>query len=142
MTPIAYLTSFRTANLHDPVNGRYCLEAVKITLSAKVKLFELPDSVLYNPYGGGLAPIYPQKLAANFLFRGATPVAVQTMYQTVVDQLAYTSLLYGKDANDDTVNVSAILERIVRTDNWAKAPSNVIKFQLTFQPLTNDWTVL
>ncbi len=134
---IANISTFRSIALHDTANGRYALGVVTISHVAKVKLFELPDSVLYNPYGGGQAPTYPQKFTADFLFRGATAVAVETMYSTVVDQLGYTATLSATDAGDNAVSMQAILEKVSRTDKWTKEQSNTIKFQLTFQPVAN-----
>ena len=137
---LVHLTHFNTIDLHDTGNGRFCLATVKQTLTAKVKLFELPDGVLYNPYGGGVAPIYPQKFTAEFLFRGSSPTAVETMYTEVTNQLGLTATLWGMDAGDTAVTVQAILEKIVRTDKWDKLSSRTIKFQATFQPLSNDWS--
>lgn len=140
MTRIVNVTEFNGVDLHNPGNDRYSLGIALLPLKANVKLFELPDGVLYNPYGGGLAPIYPQSFKARFLFRGSSPAAAQTMYQEVAAELGQTAFLSGTDANNTAVTVSAILESIVRVDTYTKAPSKVIKFELTFQPLSNTWS--
>lgn len=127
------------AMLHDPGNGRYATSTVTLNLTAKAKMITLPDGILYNPYGGGIAPIYPEPFTADFLFKGSTPNVAQTMYDDVAQYLGFTATLFGTDAGDTPVTIQALMTKIVRTDKWKNQESKTIKFQLTFQPMTNDW---
>ena len=66
VTPVQFY-----AMLHDPENGRFATSTVTLEQVASVKMIKLPDGVFYNPYGGGVAPIYPSPFTADFLFKGS-----------------------------------------------------------------------